>query len=141
MNTFSQSEYLTVLTHAPAESVKALAENVLTQLGTIQVLKNRTGLIMIPYTDSAGGVTFHLGEVLVSEAQVKIEGGAEGYCLVVGRDLVLAVGIAVLDAAMQMGVATEPITAYLQTAQREQAEADSHLLAQVETTRIEMETF
>ncbi|MFN8529819.1 MAG: phosphonate C-P lyase system protein PhnG [Anaerolineae bacterium] len=141
MTAFSQSDYLSIFTHAPAEAVKALAEAILPDLGAIQVLKNRTGLVMLPYSDSAGGVTFHLGEILVSEAHIQLENGTEGYALVTGRDLVLAVGIAVLDAAMQTGIHTETITAFLVQAHADQAAADDHLLKQVEATRIEMETF
>jgi len=139
--TYTQGEALTILTHAPADDVKALAESILPSLGAIQVLKNRTGLIMLPYTDSAGGVTFHLGEILVSEAHVEIENGTQGYALVTGRDLVLAVGIAVLDAARQANIESERITQLLHAAAQASATADEHLLKQVEATRIEMETF
>lgn len=137
----TQSEYLTLLTHAPADSVRAFAETLIPQLGDIQVIKNRTGLIMLPYTDSAGGATFHLGEVLVSEAQVQIGGGAQGYGLVTGRDLALAVGIALIDAAVQAGIEADSITAFLIDQQTAQRAADDHLLQQVEATRVEMETF
>ncbi|MDX2163186.1 MAG: phosphonate C-P lyase system protein PhnG [bacterium] len=141
MNPFSQSEYLTLLTHAPAETVKALAESILPLVGAVEVLKNQTGLVMLPYTDTAGGVTFHLGEVLVSEAHLVIENGTQGYALVTGRDLVLAVGIAVLDAALQAGIGMDVIVPFLENAKAEQAAADHALLTQIEATRVEMETF
>lgn len=138
---FTQSEYLTILTHAPAADVKALAENVVPALGAIEVLKNATGLVMLPYQDSAGGVTFHLGEILVSEAHIRTASGVEGYALVMGRDLVFAIGIAVLDAALQAGLETESIYAFLNEAKTAQTAADHTMLEQVEKTRVEMETF
>lgn len=138
---YSQSEYLTVLTHAPADVVKALAEAVLPELGEIKVLINRTGLIMLPYTDSAEGVVFHLGEVLVSEAHVEIRGGAQGYAVCAGRDLVQALAVALLDAALTAGIQSARIHAFLDTQAREQAQADDLLLRKVEATRVEMETF
>ncbi len=69
---FSQSDTLTVLSHAPAAQVKALAESVIPQLGDILVLQNRTGLVMLPAVDSAEGTTFQLGEILTAEAHVRL---------------------------------------------------------------------
>jgi len=135
------SALLSTLTHAPAEAVKAFAEDLIPRLGTIHVLVNRTGLVMIPYTDSAGGVTFHLGEVLVSEAQVSIAEGVQGYALVVGRDLVQALAIALIDAAARAGIAQDVIDAFARDHAGQQAVADHDLLTQIEATRIEMETF
>jgi alpha-D-ribose 1-methylphosphonate 5-triphosphate synthase subunit PhnG len=128
---FSQSEYLTILTHAPAPAVKALAETVIPHLGSIQVLLNRTGLVMLPYTDTAQGARFHLGEVLVSESHVRIERGDQGYAVCTGHDLKQSLAIALLD----------EILAFVAEQARAQAEADTALLRSVEATRVEMETF
>ncbi|MFN8562282.1 MAG: hypothetical protein U0703_11830 [Anaerolineae bacterium] len=70
---FSQSEYLTILTHAPGEAVKALAEDVILVLGDLTVVRSRTGLVMLPYVDSAQGAVFHLGEVLTAEGHIRLE--------------------------------------------------------------------
>lgn len=137
----TQGQILTVLTHAPADAVKAIAEEILPHLGEVTVLLNRTGLVMLPYTDSAQGTIFHLGEVLVSEAHLRLESGQDGYALVTGRDLVQAVAIAVLDAALQGQVMTEQIMAFVREQAALQAKADEDLLRLVETTRVEMETF
>ncbi|MDZ4765888.1 MAG: phosphonate C-P lyase system protein PhnG [Chloroflexota bacterium] len=141
MTHFSQSDALTILTHAPADAVKALAEALIPQLGDIAVLVNRTGLVMLPYTDSAGGATFHLGEVLVSEAHVRIADDVQGYALVMGRDLVFALACALIDAAYQTHIETEKIDLFLNAQQKLQQDADTQLLQQVEQTRVEMETF
>jgi alpha-D-ribose 1-methylphosphonate 5-triphosphate synthase subunit PhnG len=138
---FSQPDYLTILTHAPTETVKAFAETILPSLGTVAVLQNRTGLVMLPYTDTSKGTLFHLGEVLVAEAHVRIEAGAEGYAACVGRDLVQALAVALLDAALAAGIQREAIEAFLDEQYRLQREADDQLLRQVEATRVEMETF
>lgn len=139
--TFTQGEALTTLTHAPVELVKELAEAVLPSLPEITVLKNRTGLVMLPYTDSAEGTIFHLGEVLVAEGHIRLPDGVEGYGMVMGRDVVLALGIAVLDAALTAGVETARIHAFLEEQAVAQAAADDELLRKVESTRVEMETF
>lgn len=138
---YTQSDYLTILTHAPAEAVKLFVEDVIPHLGAIEVLVNRTGLVMLPYTDTSTGTRFHLGEALVSEAHVRISGAVEGYAVCVGRDLEQSLAVALLDAALTANVMTEPIHAFISEQQTAQRSADEQLLKQVEATRIEMETF
>jgi alpha-D-ribose 1-methylphosphonate 5-triphosphate synthase subunit PhnG len=137
----SETSLLTVLTHAPAHAVKALAEGLLDTLGEVCVLINRTGLVMLPYTDSAHGTRFHLGEVLVSESQVRLDSGAEGYGVVLGRDLEHSLAVAILDAAWRAGQHREQIEAFAGAQAAAQQAADDALLRQVEATRIELETF
>lgn len=139
--TLKRSDVLSILTHAPAEEVKALAERALPQLGDIQVIKNRTGLVMLPYVDSAQGTAFHLGEVLVAEAHICLPAGDEGYGMVIGRDTVQAMALAVLDACVATNMMSDEITEFVTLQARLQADADAEMLKQVEATRVEMETF
>lgn len=139
--TWTQSTYLSILTHAPAEAVKQIAEETIPQLSEITVLKNLTGLVMLPYTDSAYGTVFHLGEVLVAEAHIRISGGVEGYGMVLGRDMEFAMAVAVLDAALAANINGDAIYAFVAQQQQAQTEADREILRKVEATRIEMETF
>lgn len=141
MQHFSQSDYLTILTHAPAEEVKQLAETVIPQLGDILVLQNRTGLVMLPAVDTAEGETFHLGEVLVAQAHVRLGTGVEGYAMCVGRDLEQVMAIALLDAALISNIMSEEILSFVAGQSEIQRFADDTLLRQVQATRIEMETF
>ncbi len=138
---FPQSQYLSILTHAPAEQVKQTAEALLNSLGDITVLVNRTGLVMLPYTDTVKGSRFHLGEVLVSESRVRIGAGTEGYAACLGRDLEQSLAIALIDAALQADIATESLTAFVTAQANAQREADAALLHEVEKTRVELETF
>ena len=119
---YSQSEYLTLLTHAPANAVKAAAEAVIPLLGDIRVLVNRTGLVMLPYTDTATGTRFHLGEVLVSESRV-VAADVEGYAVCMGRDLEQSLAIALIDAALQANIAHDTLQPFLA------AQADAQLAA------------
>lgn len=141
MNNFSQAHYLTVLTHAPADAVKALAENVIPALGEITVITNRSGLVMLPYTDPSKGTLFHLGEVLVTESHVQISGGAQGYAVCMGRDLEQSLAIALLDAAISANIMRDSIFAFVDAQSKLQAQADDQLLRAVEATRVELETF
>lgn len=138
---YTQSDYLTILTHAPAEAVKLFVEDVIPQLGDIDLLINRTGLVMLPYTDTSTGTRFHLGEALVSEAHVRIHEGVEGYAVCAGRDLQQALAIALLDAALTATIMSEHIYSFIVEQQAAQQASDEQLLKQVEATRIEMETF
>lgn len=142
--TYTQSEYLSILTSAPAEAVKLLAEDIIPSLGEITVIQNRTGLVMVPYTDSAQGKVFHLGEALVAESHIKIATStahAEGYAVCLGRDLEQSMAIALLDAALQAEIEVTRIQAFVAEQANAQQIADEELLKKVEATRVEMETF
>jgi alpha-D-ribose 1-methylphosphonate 5-triphosphate synthase subunit PhnG len=135
-----QAKYLGVLARAPATSVKDFAEELLPALGPIEVLQNRTGLVMLPLEESVKGATFYVGEVLVSEARVRLVSG-EGYGACLGRDLHQALALAIVDAAMAANLERNHIAAYLERLTAALDLADGELVDQVEATRVEMETF
>ncbi len=137
----NQARYLSVLNRAPAEAVKQFADALIPELGTITVLQNRTGLVMLPMTETVKGETFYLGEALVAEARVQIGNGSEGYAACLGRDLEQALAIALIDAASAAGLAHERIDAFVAEQSRALDDADRELLRYVEATRVEMETF
>lgn len=147
--TFTQSEYLSILAQAPAERIKPFVNDLIPELGEIEVIANRTGLVMLPYTDSVKGAVFHLGEVLVAEAHIRLGGdeGSEGYGSVLGRDLQQALAVALLDGALQhttgeIGTETvKKIENFVQAEAEIQEATQEALLKQVEATRVEMETF
>lgn len=135
-----QSHYLSILSRAPAEEVKCFVDQLLPDLGTIEVIHNRTGLIMASMTDTAQGTTFYLGEVLVAEAHVRLD-AAEGYAACLGRDLQQALAIAVLDAAIVADHARAEIGRFIQVQATALETADQALLKQVALTQVEIETF
>jgi alpha-D-ribose 1-methylphosphonate 5-triphosphate synthase subunit PhnG len=138
----TRTESLGVLNRANANDVKAFVESLLPRLEPlgISVLKNRTGLVMLPATDSVQGTRFHLGEVLVAEAHVKL-GDVEGYTACLGRDLEQALAIALLDAALTLPAFTDEIMTFVgQHKARHDAE-DSVLHQKIGETRVHMETF
>lgn len=135
-----QTTYLGILSRSPAPLVKQFAEKLIPVLGPIEVLRNRTGLAMLPMADTAQGASFYLGEVLLAEASVRA-GSVEGYAACLGRDLEQALAIALIDAAVTAGVARDQIAAFVEDQAATLDEADRGLLLQVEATRVEMETF
>ncbi len=132
--------FLDTLARADAAGLKALAEAILPSLGAVEVIQSRTGLVMLPMRDTVKGTDFHLGEVLVSEAHIRAD-GAEGYGMIVGRDLEQAMAMALVDAAGAAGLAGPDIAAFVQTEARRIAARDEARLRDVEATRVEMETF
>lgn len=132
--------HLSVLSRAPANEVKRFVDDLIPVLGPIEVLRNRTGLVMVPMTDSAQGARFFLGEALVAEAHVRL-GQAEGYAACLGRDLEQALAIALIDAAIAGGVAQARIDAFIHVQAALLEEAKRRLLEEVDSTRVEMETF
>ncbi|MEM9955073.1 MAG: phosphonate C-P lyase system protein PhnG [Chloroflexota bacterium] len=141
MAEWTRSDALSILTRATPDVTKDLADLAIPHLGDIQVLKNRTGLVMLPYTDSAEGTAFHLGEVLVAEAHISSSDGVEGYGMIIGRDTVLAMAIAVLDACIASNIIMDKITNFLEQESERLKKEDTDLLKQVQATRVEMETF
>ena len=137
---FSQSEYLSILSQAQVEPLKLLAETIIPTLEPITVIYNRTGLVMLPYRDTAQGSTFHLGEVLIAEARIQAV-GVEGYGACLGHDLERSLAIAILDTALMVGQHVEEISAFVAAQAQLQREAQDTLLRNVESTRAEMETF
>jgi alpha-D-ribose 1-methylphosphonate 5-triphosphate synthase subunit PhnG len=130
--------FLSALARSCPDRLKAMAEAVLPQLGAVEVVQSRTGLVMLPFRDTVQGTDFFLGEVLVAEAHIRAR-GVEGYGMVTGRDLERAMAMAVLDAGRGLGLAQVAVFAVREAAM--QVEDDAALLRRVEATRVEMETF
>jgi len=73
----------------------------------VEVLSSpRVALIQVTVRESARRSLFHLGEVLVSEAKVLVDGHV-GLGLLLGRDLEAALELALIDAAWS---AAHPVT-------------------------------
>lgn len=134
------SHILSTLARARAEALKPFAETLLPELGAIEVLHSRTGLVMLPLRDTAQGTAFHLGEVLVAEAHIR-QGAHQGYGMRQGRDLEAAMAMALVDLALDMGRATQACTAFITEQAAQQAAEDDATLRRVEATRVDMETF
>lgn len=84
-----------------------LAEEI-AQKHDVQVLKApETCTVMLQATDSVELTPFYLGEVLITEAAVSLD-GVTGYGFALEDDLQRAVCTAVIDAALSAGVEEEP---------------------------------
>ena len=136
----THEEVLSVLARADATRLKAFAEPLIADLGDIEVRENRTGLVMLPMRDTAQGVHFHLGEVLMSEARISAA-GVEGYGMRRGRDLEAAMAMALVDLCVALGLRHDDCAAFVEAEAQSQAAEDEATLKRVEATRVDMETF
>jgi alpha-D-ribose 1-methylphosphonate 5-triphosphate synthase subunit PhnG len=136
----THEDVLSVLARADATRLKAFAEPLITDLGDIEVRENRTGLVMLPMRDTAQGVHFHLGEVLMSEARISAA-GIEGYGMRRGRDLEAAMAMALVDLCVALGLRHDACVAFVEAEAQSQAAEDEATLKRVEATRVDMETF
>jgi alpha-D-ribose 1-methylphosphonate 5-triphosphate synthase subunit PhnG len=135
------SAALNILARARPTRLKQFAESLLAEMGDITVIQNRTGLVMLPMRDTVENVDFHLGEVLVSEAQIANEAGQQGYGMVTGRDLERAMAMAVVDLCLAEPNSDPAIGQFLAEESAYLAAHDELRMRQVEATRVEMETF
>lgn len=132
--------HLDALAKADPTKLKQFAETLIGDLGDIEVLHSRTGLVMLPMRDTAQGVVFHLGEVLVSEAHIRAD-AQEGYGLRRGHDLEASMAMALIDLAMKRAIQLDICTKFCEAARHTQSAQDDAMLRRVEATRVNMETF
>ncbi|QGG91075.1 phosphonate C-P lyase system protein PhnG [Agrobacterium sp. MA01] len=133
---------LETLARANTAALKAFAEELLAPLGAIDVIQSRTGLAMLPMRDTVKGTDFHLGEVLVAEAHIRLRSnGTEGYGMIVGRDLERAMAMAIVDAAGSIETLAARISDFVEDEALKIMGADTERLRAVEATRVDMETF
>ena len=131
---------LGTLARADGARLKAFAETLIPGLGDIEVLKSHSGLVMLPMRDTAKGVAFHLGEVLMSEAHIR-KGDVDGYGMRRGHDLEASMAMALIDLAMATDVRVSECKAFCDAQAEALQQADDDVLRRVEATRVNMETF
>ncbi|MEL6594317.1 MAG: phosphonate C-P lyase system protein PhnG [Pseudomonadota bacterium] len=131
---------LSVLARADAIQLKSFAETLIPDLGEIEVLQSQSGLVMLPMRDTAKGVAFHLGEVLMSEAHIR-KGEVQGYGMRRGHDLEASMAMALVDLAMATDVRRADCKAFCDAQADALQQADDDVLRRVEATRVNMETF
>jgi len=131
---------LGTLARADGAGLKAFAETLIPDLGDIEVLKSQSGLVMLPMRDTAKGVAFHLGEVLMSEAHIRKD-DVDGYGMRRGHDLEASMAMALVDLAMATDVRVSECKEFCAAQAEALQQADEEVLRRVEATRVNMETF
>ncbi len=96
----TREERFEIIAISRKESLVPLAEEVRKSL-EVKVVKQNTALVMMQARDSVEREVFNLGEVLVSVAEIEIE-GVLGYSQVLGDDTGKALAGAILDATCEI---------------------------------------
>ena len=91
-----------ILIRSPKELAKKLADNVRKKYAIRVIEEPNQGLVMIKMRETAKKELFYLGEVLVSEAKVYVN-GALGMGIVKGENEELALNLAIIDGAYKAG--------------------------------------
>lgn len=128
-----------LIPRADKKKLCELAEKVLED-ADLQVIKKPTpGMIMMRCRDNAHDCIFNFGEVLVTEAEVKI-GDSLGYAMVMGMEPEKAIACAVLDCAVEAGhpLASE-IISMLKAEEQKLKKEKMRIWKEIETTRVDFE--
>ncbi|MEA1869421.1 MAG: phosphonate C-P lyase system protein PhnG [Euryarchaeota archaeon] len=128
-----------LIARAGSERICGVAEQILADT-TVEVIKKpSSGMIMMRFRDTAEKCVFNLGEVLVTEAEVRI-GSELGYAMVMGRDPEAALAGAILDAAIESGHPLVPeIIDLLESEEGRIKEELQKTWANVTTTKVDFE--
>jgi len=124
---------------ADADRLVALAERILELAGSVELAAGpQPATMLVALTESVRAQPFHLGEVLVTEATVVVN-GCRGDSTVLGLDAERALAGAVCDAAAEAGLLAGDIAALVADAQAARAAERSRLAATLDDTRISVE--
>ena len=134
----NREEAFEIIALSDREKICSLAEEIV-QGYSVEVLRAQTGMIMARAKDSVSSSNFNLGEVLVSEALLRLDDSV-GYCMILGSDLEKARAGAVLDAALQSDhPMKERILNLLESERERRMEEKRRLWCAVKATMVEFE--
>lgn len=101
--TMTVTERAELLAVAEAEEVVALAESCLAEFGDpLMLAPPETGVVVMQVREPVCAERFHLGEVVVTRAEVEVA-GARGWAMRLGDDRVATLAAAVCDAVAAAG--------------------------------------
>lgn len=92
-----------ILARTDAQNVRELAEEIKTEYTTVLIKAPEKSLAMIRMREPVKESLFYLGEVIVSEAIVELD-GVKGMAVLMGDDFDKVLDMAVIDAACKKGV-------------------------------------
>lgn len=106
--TADRSDRFELIAACDGDALVALADDVLSGTETLQVLQEpRPQLVMERVVEPVDGRPFNLGEVVVTPAEVELD-GERGFAMIGGRAEAAALGGAIVDAAVEAGRPNAP---------------------------------
>lgn len=137
--TLSPERRFAALSVADGDDLAATAELVLAVAPSTTVVTGpRAGTMLVELTESVHDQAFHVGEVVVSEAEVTVD-GQTGHGLVLGHDIERALAAAVCDAAAEAGLLVSDIEALVTKTEERVGRADAARARRVAGTRVTMD--
>jgi len=121
--------WLSVLAKAPSTRLQALWQALGATPSYVVLRRPEIGLVMVQGRISGTGAPFCTGEMTVTRAAVRLDGGEMGFGYVCGRDTRHAETVAAIDALGQRAGWTERLEAELVTPLAREAEARHRLIA------------
>lgn len=91
-----------LLAHADPPDLVALADRITATAQVRVATQPEVGMVVLEVREPVAGQRFHLTEVLVTQAQVTVD-GAPGWSMRTGDDRLAALAAAVCDAAVESG--------------------------------------
>jgi alpha-D-ribose 1-methylphosphonate 5-triphosphate synthase subunit PhnG len=124
---------------ADRDRLAVLAEQILELADSVDLVAGpRPATMLVELTESVRAQPFYLGEVVVTEATVRIN-GCRGDSTILGLDEERALAAAVCDAAAEAGVLAAEVARLVQETEAGQAAARSRTAAALADTRISVE--
>ena len=102
----TKKQMFRILARAEAKDVAQMADRIRRSWQVTIIQEPQKGLAMIKMREPVKESLFYLGEVIISEAAVELE-GARGAAVVMGDDFEKTLNMAVIDAACNKGVFEE----------------------------------
>ncbi len=129
-----------MLAATSADDVRACADRCLEALGDPVVVEPpTTGIVMMQVREPVVGERFHLGEVVVTRAEVDLA-GARGWAMRMGADRVSALAAAICDAAAQSdGPAADWVDELIEETARERQRREHDVAATLQPTIVSFE--
>lgn len=119
-----------ILARASREEVRELAEEIKTAFSPVIIKAPEKSLTMVRMREPVQESLFYLGEVIVSEAIVELD-GAKGMAVLMGDDFDKVLDMAVIDAACNKGVFQRyDVLERLENAQNERLEKENAMFMQ-----------
>ncbi|MFQ5904751.1 MAG: phosphonate C-P lyase system protein PhnG [Candidatus Binatia bacterium] len=91
-----------ILAQADSATLLPIADEILRAIEVDVLKKPETSLVMLRALDSVTGRPFNVGEVFVTECEVRL-GNHVGYSLIMGEEVERALAAAVIDVALESG--------------------------------------
>ncbi|MEA3294418.1 MAG: phosphonate C-P lyase system protein PhnG [Euryarchaeota archaeon] len=98
----NQDKRFELIARANKIQICEMAKKILKDTNVDVIKKPIGGMIMMRFVDTAKNQAFNLGEVLITEAEVRI-GDNMGYAMMMGMEFEATLAGAILDAAVESG--------------------------------------